>query len=133
VCIMGKSKAKKWMLLYTEIYKLGEGGNADVYLVEDNKPESRYALKELRSNNRSEEKKSRFISEIQIAIDNCDLIQGIIPIISYSMDDYWYTMPIAKPVMNFINKKSLNKIIDGVCSYVKHSVHYMTRVYIIGT
>ena len=57
---MGKSKAKKWMLLYTEIYKLGEGGNADVYLVEDNKPESRYALKELRSNNRSEEKNSDF-------------------------------------------------------------------------
>ena len=133
MCIMGKSKAKKWMLVYTEIYKLGEGGNADVYLVEDNKPESRYALKELRSNNRSEEKKSRFISEIQIAIDNCDLIQGIIPIISYSMDDNWYTMPIAKPVMNFINKKSLNEIIDGVCSYVKHSVHYMTRGYIIGT
>lgn len=30
------------------------------------------------------------------------------------MDDYWYTMPIAKSVMNFINKKSLNEIIDGV-------------------
>lgn len=65
MCIMGKSKAKKWMLLYTEIYKLGEGGNADVYLVEDNKPESRYALKELRSNNRSEEKKSRFMRHHQ--------------------------------------------------------------------
>lgn len=111
---MGKSKVKKWTLLYTEISKLGEGGNADVYLVEDNKSGSRYALKELRSNNRSEEKKSRFISEIQIARDNCDLIQGIIPIISYSMDDYWYTMPIAKPIMNFINKKTLNEIIDGV-------------------
>ena len=66
---MGKSKVKKWTLLYTEISKLGEGGNADVYLVEDNKSGFRYALKELRSNNRSEEKKSRFISEIQIARD----------------------------------------------------------------
>lgn len=74
MCIMGKSKVKKWTLLYTEISKLGEGGNADVYLVEDNKSGFRYALKELRSNNRSEEKKSRFISEIQIARDNCDLI-----------------------------------------------------------
>ena len=33
---MGKSKVKKWTLLYTEISKLGEGGNADVYLVEVN-------------------------------------------------------------------------------------------------
>ena len=94
---MGKSKVKKWTLLYTEISKLGEGGNADVYLVEDNKSGSRYALKELRSNNRSEEKKSRFISEIQTARDNCDLIQGIIPIISYSMDASCSTKPKTKP------------------------------------
>lgn len=124
---MGKSKVKKWALLYTEISKLGEGGNADVYLVEDNKSGFRYALKELRSNNRSEEKKSRFISEIQIARDNCDLIQGIIPIIFYSMDDYWYTMPIAKSVMNFIKKNLLMKLLMEFCSYVKHFVHYMTR------
>ena len=67
---MSKLKAKKWTLLYTEISKLGEGGNADVYLVEDSRSGKRYALKELRSSNRSEEKKSRFVSEIQIARDN---------------------------------------------------------------
>ena len=53
---MSKLKAKKWTLLYTEISKLGEGGNADVYLVEDSRSGKRYALKELRSSNRSEEK-----------------------------------------------------------------------------
>ena len=61
---MSKLKTKKWTLLYKEISKLGEGGNADVYIVEDNESGSKYALKELRSNNRSEEKKSRFVSEI---------------------------------------------------------------------
>ena len=56
--LMSKLKARKWTLLYTEISKLGEGGNADVYLVENSKSGKRYALKELRSSNRSEEKKS---------------------------------------------------------------------------
>lgn len=111
---MSKLKAKKWTLLYTEISKLGEGGNADVYLVEDSRSGKRYALKELRSCNRSEEKKSRFVSEIQIARDNCTIIPGIIPVIDYSMEDYWYTMPIAQPIMGCVNGKSLDEIIDGV-------------------
>ncbi len=111
---MSKAKTKEWTSLYTEISKLGEGGNADVYLVEDDKSGSRYALKELRSHNRSEEKKSRFVSEIQIARDNSAIIPGIIPVIDYSIDDYWYTMPIAQPVMDFINEKTLDEIIDGV-------------------
>ena len=40
---MSKAKTKEWTSLYTEISKLGEGGNADVYLVEDDKSGSRYA------------------------------------------------------------------------------------------
>lgn len=112
--LMSKLKTKKWTLLYTEINKLGEDGNADVYLVEDSKSGKRYALKELRSSNRSEEKKSRFVSEIQIARDNCTIIPGIIPVIDYSMEDYWYTMPIAQPIMDCVNGKSLDEIIDGV-------------------
>ena len=112
--LMSKLKAKKWTLLYTEISKLGEGGNADVYLVEDSRSGKRYALKELRSSNRSEEKKSRFVSEIQIARDNCTIIPGIIPVIDYSMEDYWYTMPIAQQIMGCVNGMSLDEIIDGV-------------------
>lgn len=111
---MSKLKAKKWTLLYTEISKLGEGGNADVYLVEDSRSGKRYALKELRSSNRSEEKKSRFVSEIQIARDNCTIIPGIIPVIDYSMEDYWYTMPIAQQIMGCVNGMSLDEIINGV-------------------
>ena len=121
---MSKLKTKKWTLLYTEINKLGEGGNADVYLVEDSKSGKRYALKELRSSNRSEEKKSRFVSEIQIARDNCTIIPGIIPVIDYSMEDYWYTMPIAQPIMDCVNGKS--------CSCVRHLEDCMKKGYIIG-
>ena len=82
--------------------------------MEDNESGSKYALKELRSNNRSEEKKSRFVSEIMIASDNAAMIPGIIPVIDYSIEDYWYTMPIAQSIMDFVNGKSLNEIIDGV-------------------
>lgn len=111
---MSKAKIKRWVSSYTEVEKIGEGGNADVYLVEDNISGERYALKELRSSNRSEEKKSRFLSEIQIAKENFPIISGIIPIISFDCDNFWYTMPIAQPVMDFIKEKKLNEIIDGV-------------------
>lgn len=30
---MGKSKTKRWLSIFDEIKDLGEGGNADVYLV----------------------------------------------------------------------------------------------------
>lgn len=30
---MGKSKIKRWLSIFDEIKDLGEGGNADVYLV----------------------------------------------------------------------------------------------------
>lgn len=129
---MSKLKTKKWTLLYTEINKLGEGGNADVYLVEDSKSGKRYALKELRSSNRSEEKKSRFVSEIQIARDNCTIIPGIIPVIDYSMEDYWYTMPIAQPIMDCVNGKSLDEIIDGVLQLCETLGRLHEKGYIIG-
>ena len=49
-----------------------------------------------------------------IASDNAAMIPGIIPVIDYSIEDYWYTMPIAQSIMDFVNGKSLNEIIDGV-------------------
>lgn len=51
-----------------------------MYLVTEKTSGCQYALKELR--NRNEEKKSRFISEIQIAKENSDVIPGIIPVIA---------------------------------------------------
>lgn len=109
---MGKSKIKRWLSIFDEIKDLGEGGNADVYLVTEKTTGHPYALKELR--NRNEEKKSRFISEIQIARENSAIIPGILPVIAADCDNYWYTMPIAQPVMDFINEKGLVEIVNAV-------------------
>ena len=54
---MGKSKTKRWLSIFDEIKDLGEGGNADVYLVTEKTTGHPYALKELR--NRNEEMKKR--------------------------------------------------------------------------
>ena len=55
---MGKSKIKRWLSIFDEIKDLGEGGNADVYLVTEKTTGHPYALKELR--NRNEEKEITF-------------------------------------------------------------------------
>lgn len=109
---MSKPKTKKWMSVFDEIKDLGAGGNADVYLVTEKESGHQYALKELR--NRNAEKKSRFISEIQIAQKNATIIPGIIPVIAADDENYWYTMPVAQPIMEFINKKNLGEIVNGV-------------------
>ena len=109
---MSKPKTKRWLSFFDEIKDLGAGGNADVYLVTEKTSGCQYALKELR--NRNEEKKSRFISEIQIAKENSAIIPGIIPVIADDCENYWYTMPIAQPVMEFINEKNLQEIVNGV-------------------
>lgn len=110
--VMSKSKTKRWLSNFDEIKDLGAGGNADVYLVTEKTSGHPYALKELR--NRNEEKKARFISEIQIARENSAIIPGIIPVIVADCENYWYTMPIAQPVMDFINEKNLIEIVNGV-------------------
>lgn len=109
---MSKNKVKKWISSFDEIRTLGTGGNADVYLVKEKISGNQYALKELR--NRNEEKKARFIGEIQIAKENSDSIPGIIPVIYEDHENYWYAMPIAQPVMDSIYEKNLEEIIDDV-------------------
>ena len=42
-------KTKRWLTCFEEIKKIGEGGNADVYLVKEKMSENEYALKELRN------------------------------------------------------------------------------------
>ena len=64
-----------------------------MYLVTEKTSGCQYALKELR--NRNEEKKSRFISEIQIARENSAIIPGILPVIAAD-----FTVP-NKPVRLF--------------------------------
>lgn len=115
---MTKDKKITWEEKYERIKILGEGGNAKVFLVKDKRTGNEYALKTLY--NKSEEKKSRFIDEINIINQNSD-IDGIIPIIEYSEKEYWYTMPIAIPVIDYIKneKKEEKEIIRGVIELAK--------------
>lgn len=111
-------KNRSWHENYEKIGELGEGGNGKVYRVKC-KSNEEYALKEL--TNGSNEKKTRFIDEINIIKDNCRKVKGIIPIIDYSIDEYWYTMPIAEPVINYIakNKIGIEDIVKGVIQLCK--------------
>jgi serine/threonine protein kinase len=93
---MAKQK-KTWYEKFETLGILGEGGNAKVYHVKCNDDNKEYALKDLVAGGK--EKPIRFRNEINIMKDNCGEIDGIIPIVDYSFDENWYTMPICKPII----------------------------------
>ncbi len=107
------AKQPQWQVTYDSIEEIGEGGNAKVFHVEEKATHQQFALKELY--NRNSEKKIRFTSEIDIASQNAPIIPGIIPIIDFNKDEYWYTMPIAQSVSEYINnnKCSVKSIVEG--------------------
>ena len=108
-----KNKQKEprmWEQKYTIVSNLGEGGNGCVYKVKDSDGHT-YALKELASDKRSAEKKERFCEEIRILKKLHGTI-GIIPIIDSSLDEYWYTMPVATPASDHIRSLST----DSLCN-----------------
>lgn len=100
------SKQESWTTRYQMLRELGEGGNARVYLVKSLDRPEEYALKTL--NNRGTEKRSRFIDEIHVMRDNCDTIEGILPVLDFSESEFWYTMPVAEPVMKYIERNELS-------------------------
>lgn len=100
------AKQRDWESQFEKINQLGEGGNAEVYHVKHNATGQEYALKDLVKG--GPEKRSRFIEEIHIMRKYGSTITGILPIFYYSEDKYWYTMPIAMPVMKYIKIKELN-------------------------
>ena len=105
------SKQESWTVRYQKLRELGKGGNARVYLVKRSDRSEEYALKTL--NARGAEKQSRFIDEIHVMRDNYATIEGILPVFDYSEADFWYTMPVAEPVMNYIerNRSSIKSIV----------------------
>ncbi len=97
---------------YTIVSCLGKGGNADVYIVRDGK-NNEYALKELRNRN-SREGRQRFVNEITIVKKYSNRIPGIIPVLDSDVDQLWYTMPIAKPIMEIVAASKIEEIVKGV-------------------
>ncbi len=89
---------RTWDKKYTLIKQnMGEGGNAIVHLVKDAKGKEA-ALKELNKDKITAEKKARFLDEIKVMSNNRDLT-SIMPIEDSSIEEYWYVMPIAEPIM----------------------------------
>lgn len=111
---MAKQSTSTMEVRFEKIKELGEGGNAKVLFVRDKETGQECALKYLY--NKSTEKKARFIDEIRIMKDNGSKIEGIIPIIDYSEEEYWYTMPVAKSVMEHIiqSKIKVEDIVQGI-------------------
>jgi Serine/threonine protein kinase len=109
-----KSNQNSWHKCFDVIEELGEGGNAKVYLVKEKQTGKSFALKELY--NKSSEKRGRFIDEINIMTDYCKKVEGIIPIIESSIEELWYIMPVAEPIIKHINKskQSIQEITKGV-------------------
>lgn len=81
--------------------KLGEGGNASVFVARRNSTYNDVALKYLSM--RNEEKEKRFIDEINSMKQNKD-IDGIMPVLDADLENYWYVMPIATPIMKWSKK-----------------------------
>lgn len=110
------AKQKSWNNYYEIIDELGEGGNAKVYHVKCKENNKEYALKDLVVGGK--EKYSRFINEINTIKENYQIIEGIIPIYRFSVEEYWYTMPIAISAVDYIleNKLDIKEIVKGIIS-----------------
>lgn len=103
-----KKRIDLWKEKYEFIKELGRGGNAKVFLVKKYDDDEQLALKSLE--NLDKEKVIRFLDEIQIMLDNYNDIDGIMPILDYSKEQYWYVMPVAKNIIEYIKENDVNYI-----------------------
>ncbi len=98
------------------------GGNGVVSKITDNETErQKLVIKELSNNCFTEEKKARFIEEIKIMSMNYKKIDGIMPVYDYSMQEYWYVMPEAELLLNYIKEQNIDfdKRIDLIIAFTK--------------
>lgn len=105
-----------WEKRYEKIGYCGGGGNGDVWKVRDKKTDMEIALKCLKCRKLRSDAKARFRREIKVASAKAKKIKGILPIIESSYEEYWYTMPLAKPIMEYMDSvdMSIVEIVDGI-------------------
>ena len=108
---MGKKPKRSWESVFIKLEKLGAGGNAQVFRVQNSHTGEYCALKELVRF--GDEKTSRFLSEIRIASENSKTIPGIIPVYLSNEEEFWYTMPVADKIMNVVFEMQVEDIILG--------------------
>lgn len=107
-----KKIVEKWPngTAYQQILPPAEGGNAVVFFYSDGT--NKFALKYL--SNRQAEPKERFKNEIDVVERNSSTVSGILPIIQSSKDDFWYTMPIAQKIEEYLIGKPFEDVVKGV-------------------
>lgn len=97
---------------------LGSGGNGEVKIAISNDTGESVALKclnkEAMANN---EKRKRFEDEIITMLKAGEIINGIIPILDYSVEGGWYVMPIAEKIKDHI--KNVDDIVNGILEIAK--------------
>lgn len=108
--------------------KINGGGNGTVYRVREEESDDYIALKVLRTGGRSFLKKlKRFKDEVKVVTEYQDKLEGILPIIDYKFDKiekkYWYTMPIAIPILDRLNSLENKKIDTIIESIIELSTH----------
>ena len=111
---------------YTEKYTvkkhggLGCGGNGEVRIAIHNDTGESIALKCLSKEAMvNQEKRERFEDEIITMLKAGEIINGIIPILDYSVEGGWYVMPIAEKIKDHI--KNVDDIVNGIqVSHVKN-------------
>ncbi len=98
---------------YTLGSQLGEGGNALVCEATELGTNRNVALKRLFKWN--EEKQKRFRDEIKIMQGEGASIDGVMPILDYSEENCWYTMPVATRVMEttYVQGGNVEKIVSA--------------------
>lgn len=94
---------------------LGEGGNAKVFIATTKEDGSEVALKLLQKKN--EESESRFADEVSIMCEWYPKVGGILPIIKADIDHFWYSMPIAIPIIEKVKSISDDRI-ETVVEYI---------------
>jgi len=108
---------------YIKIKPLGEGGNAQVYLAK--RGDAQVALKVLKKHSESafKQKRKRFIDETRSVVKVQQDIPGILPIIDFALPDasgnYWYTMPVATPILERSKTLAVDEITQGVVELAK--------------
>jgi len=101
-------------------YRLGKGGNGDVWSVK--KGDDSRAIKLLK--NIREPVYKRFLSEVSALLNNQD-IDGVIPIIDSSLPDTikrdipWFVMPVASKFSQWREGKETLQIVEGMLELAK--------------
>jgi serine/threonine protein kinase len=94
---ISKKRLNNICSLYALNAELGKGGNARVFRCTRLSDRQEFALKVLEKI--SQEKKARFLEEIRTMTTWGQKVPGIMPVEGSSTVDFWYTMPVAAPIM----------------------------------